>query len=190
MRQRIAELLSFTRATVDEAKISDVKVDPGGGANITARHYSAPGDDSHPLPGDSVVLVEAPGAGAQSAVGYLDPVNEGQAAAGEKRVYSRNADGEPVAEVWLKSDGEVLVRSIEGGSVVRIAPDGIVHLGDSDGAAEIPRDDHIQTELDRLWDVLTGWTVVPQDGGAALQAAAIAAAALRQPTASDKIRGT
>ena len=42
----IAKLLSFTRVTRNNAKISDVKVNPGGGPNITVEHYATPGDDS------------------------------------------------------------------------------------------------------------------------------------------------
>ena len=68
---RIAKLLSFLRTSRNEAKISDVKVDPGGGPNITAEHFAAAGDDSHPLPGDYVALNTDSGSGRESAIGYL-----------------------------------------------------------------------------------------------------------------------
>jgi hypothetical protein len=51
----IAKLLSFVRVERNGAKINDVKVDPGGGPNITAEHFAPIGDDAHPLPGDFVV---------------------------------------------------------------------------------------------------------------------------------------
>ena len=119
---RIAKLLSFVRLTKNDANVSDVKVDPGAGANITAEHFAAPGDDSHPLPGDYVALNTDSGTGRESAIGYLDPLNEPKAASGEKRIYARNSDGEVVVEVWLKNTGEATIVN-ENGSVT-LQPDG------------------------------------------------------------------
>jgi hypothetical protein len=187
---RIATVLSFERTEVDDAQVSEVKVDPGGGANVTAQHFAPPGDDSHPLPGDFVATTASPGSGNEHATGYVDPANEPQSGPGEKRIYARNGDGAVTAVVWLKSDGEVLVESVEGGSVIRIAPDGGVHLGDASGAAKIPRADRVDAEIDRIWQLLTTWTVAPMDGGAALQAAANIEVLNVLSTASDKVSGT
>ena len=54
---RVAKLLSFVRLTRNNAKVSDVKIDPGGGPNITVEHFAAPGDDSFPLKTDYVVKI-------------------------------------------------------------------------------------------------------------------------------------
>lgn len=103
----IATLLSFVRGSVDDAQVADVAIDPGGGASVTAQHFGPAGDDAQPLPGDFVATIDGTGSGAQTAVAYLDPANAGVAAAGEKRIYSRDADGVPIAVVWLRSDGTI-----------------------------------------------------------------------------------
>lgn len=103
----IGTLLSFVRGSVDDAQVADVAIDPGGGANITAQHFGPAGDDAQPLPGDFVAAIDGTGSGAQTAVAYLDPANAGQAAAGEKRIYSRDGNGVPIAVVWLKADGTI-----------------------------------------------------------------------------------
>lgn len=119
---RIAKLLSFLRVTRNSAKASDVKVDPGGGPNITAEHFAAAGDDSHPLPGDYVALNTDSGSGRESAIGYLDPLNEPKAQPGDKRIYARDEDGVVIVEIWLKNTGEATVLN-ENGSVT-LRPDG------------------------------------------------------------------
>lgn len=103
----IGRILSFVRAERNGARISDVKTDPGGGPNVTAEHFGPPGDDGRPLPGDYVYGAPSPQRGRYAAVGYADPVSEPKAQPGEKRIYARNADGEVVAELWLKNDGAI-----------------------------------------------------------------------------------
>lgn len=120
---RIAKLLSFLRTSRNEAKISDVKADPGGGPNITAEHFADSGDDSHPLPGDYVALNTDSGSGRESAIGYLDPLNEPKAQPGDKRIYGRDSEsGAVVVEVWLKNDGTAIVSNDNGSVTLR--PDG------------------------------------------------------------------
>ena len=75
MFSRIAKLLLFTRTTSNDAKVSDVEVDIGGGDNRTAQHFSDPGDDSFPLKTDFVLTHDVPRSGSKAAAGYLDPVN-------------------------------------------------------------------------------------------------------------------
>ena len=116
---RIAKVLSFLRVIRNEAKISDVKIDPGGGPNITAEHFAPPGDDSFPLPTDYVVTAEINRTGNEAAVGYADPLNDPVALEGDKRIYGRDADGATVNQVWLKSDGSVLVSNDNGSVLLR-----------------------------------------------------------------------
>ena len=111
---RIAKLLSFVRATRNGAKVSDAKVDPGGGSNITAEHFAAPGDDSHPLPGDYVALNTDSGSGRESAIGYLDALNAPKALPGDKRIYARGENGALIVEVWLKNTGEATILNASG----------------------------------------------------------------------------
>ena len=122
---RVAAILEFVRALRNDVKVSDVKVDRGGGDNRTLEHFADSGDDSFPLPMDYVASVDQDGTGRESAVGYLDPLNEQKATAGDKRIYARDpATGAQVVEVWLKSDGTASTENDNGSSV--LAPDGSV----------------------------------------------------------------
>ena len=119
----VAEVLEFTRTETEEGHhVTDVKCDPGDGDNFTATHTSPPGEDSHPLPGDQVVAVRRGASGEWVIVGYLDLVNAPQAAAGEKRFYSRDAAGAPQAVFWLKADGSAVVSN--GSGSLTLAADG------------------------------------------------------------------
>lgn len=100
-----SRLLSFKQLS----KGADVKVDLGGGDNITAKHTAPAGDDSQPLPGDRPMLVPGAAEGSQNVGGYVDDKNPLIAAAGEKRLYSRDADGNIKAVFWLKNDGQVIL---------------------------------------------------------------------------------
>jgi hypothetical protein len=119
---RIGQLISFVRALVGETKVSDVKVDRGGGDNRTPQHFSAPGDDAFPLPGDFVAIIDQAGTGRDSAVGYVDPKNLQKATAGDKRIYARDANGDQIVELWLKSDGTATLSNANGSVTLR--PDG------------------------------------------------------------------
>lgn len=119
---KLAKLLSFVRTVRRGANVSDSKVDPGGGENITSEHFAPVGDDSHPLPGDYVVAVDVQRTGVTAAVGYLDPANAQKTQPGGKRIYSRDADGNQVAEVWLKNDGTIIADN--GGCTLTLNPDG------------------------------------------------------------------
>lgn len=132
---RIAKLLSFVRGEKNGAKVSDVKADPGGGANVTAQHFASPGDDSHPLPGDYVAMAGARGTGRENAVGYIDPTNEPKAGPGEKRIYARDENGAVVVEVWLKNDGTATLVNAEGS--VTLAPSGSIKGVNGGGQFEL-----------------------------------------------------
>lgn len=120
---RINKILSFVRSAVGAAKVSNVKVDPGGGANRTAQHFAPAGDDSHPLPDDYAATIPVQRTGSEVAVGYVDPKNEQKAQPGEKRIYARDpSDGSVVVEVWLKNTGEAATANENGSATLR--PDG------------------------------------------------------------------
>ena len=85
---RIAKLLSFVRVTRHGIPVSDVKVDPGGGAIVTLENFSPIGDDAHPLPGDYVYGGSVEGTGRESILGYVDPLNEPTSQPGDKRIYA------------------------------------------------------------------------------------------------------
>ncbi len=143
----IAKLLSFTRTERNDAKLSDVKVDPGGGANITGEHFASPGDDSHPLTTDYVILVKNRRSGGYSIVGYGDPINDPKSGRGEKRTYGRDpSTGLEVNEVWQKADGSVIISNALG--AIELKADGSVNIN---GAIISPLG-AIQTALGRDLD--------------------------------------
>lgn len=132
---RIGKLISFVRATVGTTKTSDVKVDRGGGDNRTPQHFSAPGDDSFPLPGDFVAIVDQAGTGRDSAVGYVDPKNLQKATAGDKRIYARDANGDQIIELWLKNDGTATLSNANGSFT--LAPDGSITGTNANGSYQL-----------------------------------------------------
>ena len=98
----IANVLSFVRTFRNNANISDVVVDSGGGANITCENVTPAGEDAQPLLTDFCVIVSVQRTGGYVVNGYLDPINVGKSAPGEKRTYARDpVTGESVVETWL-----------------------------------------------------------------------------------------
>ncbi len=110
----LATVVEFTRSVVSGAQAPEAKVDRGGGDSITAYHFSSPGDDSQPLPGDVVFVAEDEGAGNGQIVGYQDPKTSPAAGVGEKRIYARSGAGSLAAEVWLRSDGTIILKNTLG----------------------------------------------------------------------------
>lgn len=123
---RIASILSFSRIEQSGVKTSNVKINTGGGVNITAQHYSAPGDDSYPLETDFAAISSIPRRGGAIAIGYLDPLNTPKAQKGDKRIYARDSSGVVVAEVWLKNDNTILATNGSGSFELR--PSGTIDL--------------------------------------------------------------
>lgn len=148
----IGRVLSFTRTLRNGARVSDVKLDPGGGPNRTAQHFSPAGDDAYPMPGDYLYVGSDPQRGRVSAVGYVDPVNAPRAALGEKRIYARDSSGVWVVEVWLKADGTAAIANASGS--VTLKPDGAI-LGQN-GAG--------QFELEAAGDFVANGAKMTTDG--------------------------
>lgn len=115
---------STKRADRDSAPLTEVIVDTGGGANVTADYAQGVGDDALPLPNDFLVLVPTNRTGGYVAIGGVDALNQGEAAAGERRLYARNALGVIVATVWLKGDGSIEIKNQFAGASVSIAANG------------------------------------------------------------------
>lgn len=117
---RTAVVVSTERVVDQGVHALEVKIDPGGGAIVTAEHFADVGSDSNPLPGDEVALESSSGAGSAQVSGYSDTRNAGTSQPGEKRIYARNAQGTVVAELWLKGNGDVDVRSIASGGKITL----------------------------------------------------------------------
>jgi hypothetical protein len=95
---------------------------------ITAELLLGPGCDSLPIQGDEVLLSEGEGAGATYAMAFGDAKNAGTAEGGEWRGYSRDADGDVIAECWLKKDGTAVTKNKNGSLTLK--PDGTLDYGD------------------------------------------------------------
>lgn len=125
----IGVVREFIRTKRGTANVSDVVVSTGGGANSTAPHFSASGDDAPALPSDAAAMVriDEVGAGRTMIVGYIDPKNAQTAQPGDRRVYARDPEtGDQVAELWLKSTGEITLSNALGAIV--LGSDGFVNI--------------------------------------------------------------
>jgi len=71
--------------------------------------YAAAGDDSPGIEGDRVYLADIDGQGRSVVIGTLS-VSQG-AEEGEKILYSRDAAGLPMAQIYLKKDGGIEIIS-------------------------------------------------------------------------------
>ncbi len=137
---RIAKVLAFLRVKRSDAHVTDITIETGGGVTNAAQHFGPLGDDSPPLPTDYAYVPDSIKNATRAALGYLDPLNEGEAAAGEKRIYARDSGGAVVIEVWLKGDGSVTVNNSEG--QFELGADGVFTVNgvtiDSDGTLTTP----------------------------------------------------
>lgn len=128
----IAKVLSYTRiADRFGAKVSDVKHDPGGGANETGEHFQAANQDAVPLPGDYLLTVSVQRTGGEVVVGFIDPKQEQTAEPGEYRAYARDADGVQVVQIHLKKDGTAVIDNAE--ATVEMKPSGEVSTQNASG---------------------------------------------------------
>ena len=96
----------------------------------TVQYMPMAGDDSPPQIGDKVAVVPI-GPAFQVALGIQDSVVP-SVAAGEKKFYSRDENGEIIAFVHLKTDGEITLLNANG--QITLKPDGAVLIGIADEA--------------------------------------------------------
>jgi hypothetical protein len=133
----LATVREFQRTSDQGTPTPEVKCDPGDGDAATHFHFAPPGTDAAPLAGDVAYLGDDLGAGTAQAIGYQDAKNAGVAAAGEHRLYARASDGTVVAELWLKGDGSIVVRSVLAGSSAELSAAGAIKLSNALGGLEI-----------------------------------------------------
>lgn len=128
----ISSVLSYTRvADRFGARVSDVKHNPGGGANETGEHFQAANQDAAPLPGDYLLTVSVQRTGGEAVVGFIDPNQEQTAEPGEYRAYARDANGAQVVQLHLKQDGTAVINN--GAATVEVKPSGEVNTQNASG---------------------------------------------------------
>lgn len=134
----IGILLDWARRARNGVPYSEGVINPGAGKNATGSHFGPPGDDGQPLPGDYVIAVETHGSGRVVLVGYSDPKNEAKAEPGERRIYARNSDGDPVVDLFLKADGSATLANEKGRYELRA--DGSTKISNDAGNIELKAD--------------------------------------------------
>ncbi len=176
--------MGLVAEVVDVESDGNVKVDPGGGDALIADHFGPSGDDSPPLPGDNVALTDGSETGTQQATGYSDPDNDGVAAQGEKRSYARSPAGTPVAEVYLKGDGSIVIKSLlPGGGTIDLGAATQSFLRGEDFLA------YLDAVITATSTAIGGVPVAGAGLKAAFDAAITAAIPLRTASVSQLIKG-
>jgi hypothetical protein len=112
------------RARLGEDDVLYVPIALATGGTLDAVWYPGTNDDSAPVEGDTVTLIRIGGFYAATGGKGAEPLTE----PGERELFSRNADREKVARVFLKADGEVVIESMKGESSVTLTPDGDIFL--------------------------------------------------------------
>ena len=109
-----------------------VTVSAAAGDDISVEHFSPPGIDAPPMPGDFAGTFEGTGNGEFIAAGYIDVKNAGTAEPGDVRIYSRDANGAPVAEIKLIGLGDISLES--GTTMIEITAEGDVNIANASGS--------------------------------------------------------
>jgi hypothetical protein len=107
----IGRILDSFKGTAGEPA---AKVEIYKGDNANARIFNPPGDDSRPLDGDICYTEDSEDTeGGKDIIGFIDQKNEPVSEKGERRLYSRDANGNIVAKIHLKKDGTVLIEAVK-----------------------------------------------------------------------------
>lgn len=125
----VCKVLSFFNTDKNGDRVSEVTVDPGGGANISGDNFTPIGEDSQPLTGDFAVIIPISGTGVDAIVGYMDRDNDQKSRAGEKRIYARDGGGVSVVELHLKNDGSAVLSNDNNSVTLKV--NGDIELGKS-----------------------------------------------------------
>ena len=142
----ISRLLSFVHTEISEAKVSDIDLDPGGGANIRCQVFQDANTDSQPLVNDYTVSIDVPGQNKHAACGFLDPSQQQKSGPGEYRSYARNSDGVQVVEFWLKNDGSAKIEN--NNAIITIHPNGKIEHKNQNALFEIGETGQIKASND------------------------------------------
>lgn len=110
----ITEITAVEQNERNGVEFRQLKVNAEATWALTVEQFSSAGDDSPPMTGDYAATTSLTRKGGQAAVGYIDPKLTPVSNPGEKRVYSRDANGAEVAQLYLKNDGSVQLSNSAG----------------------------------------------------------------------------
>jgi len=137
---RIARVLE-SKVNSDGFLILKVEVDYKNNKQIEL--YSSPGDCSRPLAEDKILIIEKEGTGEYAGIAIL---NEDQSEdEGEKKLFSRDANGNIKASVYFKKDGKLI---IDCDSDIEIKSDSKIKM--MNGSDFAVRYLELKTQLDQL----------------------------------------
>ena len=132
------------------------------------------------VPGDTVLLVFC-----ERSIGQWRYTGR-PGSPGDQRAHSL---GSAVAIPGLYATRDELPASaFPGAGITVVAGTVETRLGDPTATDHVALATLVVTEFDRVWDLLSTWTVVPNDGGGALQTAALLASAGRLGVAATKVK--
>jgi len=150
-------LVKVISSSIDSLNRRLVKFFANGPDDVQESIQAAPfGIDSNPIKDMVAIQAQTSERGKDYVIGYLN--KDMLAKPGETRLFSVNSSGELQAWVWLKNDGTIEILGSD---------DNLMKYAQS--AATIKE---IQDDISALKQAFSTWVPVPQDGGAALKAAA------------------
>ena len=132
---RIGRVLNVLRARRNNARVTDVQVDPGGGANVTGEQVLPPGYDGIALDDDYSCAVEIQGTGREAIVGYADTRSVPRAGPGDARIYARSDATTEAAQVWTRANGTIVASNANGSFTLN--PDGSGRISNGSGSFEL-----------------------------------------------------
>lgn len=132
---RIGRVLDFVRRVKNGINFAEVQSSPGREGIITPQHFSAPGDDSAPLPTDYDFIVDIEGSGRAGVLGYIDAFLAGITSPGEKRIYARDSAGVLKGSIYLKRNGDIVHAT--GLAALLMQSDGVNVLGNPSGGVAV-----------------------------------------------------
>lgn len=101
-------------------------VEVPSGRSLTMERFTSAGEDAAPLKDDYALSVPVLRNGGAASSGFFDPVNEPLAEPGERRVYSRDQNGQITSTIWQRNDGTVEIENAE--VTIVVSPNGNIDI--------------------------------------------------------------
>jgi hypothetical protein len=144
---RLARVIS---SKVDKDGFLILTVETDYKNNIQVESFGPAGDCSRPLPEDKILLIEKEGSGEYGGVVVLnEDQNEGE---GEKIIFSRDEDGNVVAQAYFQKDGKLDI-ILDSNLLLNINNNKIKVEANDDGKLNIETEDKITVKAKKDIDI-------------------------------------